>query len=62
MELIKAKSPKEIAGFYGITTRALRYRLAPYKFFFKKNKRKRIFSPAEVNFIYGLFGSPIEEV
>jgi phage antirepressor YoqD-like protein len=59
MESKKSFSPKEIASLYGITTRALRYRLAPYSVLFKKQKRKRMFTPMEVDFIFSKFGNPL---
>jgi hypothetical protein len=52
-------SCKELASLYKITTRALRYRLAPYQVLFKKEKRKTIFTPSELDFIFSKFGNPL---
>jgi DNA-binding transcriptional MerR regulator len=59
MDFNRPLTPKEVASLYGITTRCLRYWLAPYQILMKKNKRKRFFTPEELNFIFLKFGAPV---
>lgn len=50
------KTPKELAKFYGVTTRTLQTWFKPYAILFKKNKRKRYYTMEEIVFIQSKFG------